>query len=217
MSTASFPLDNPLTHVDDPPGRAVRHRIVVAVGGSDIESPTAMMRTAKTFAAIRQAGNDVVGVIEAPADQIMQLLALALDVASNPGGRELDALFASGEQAACSLLAMAMREIGLPAVSLAGGRAGILTDEHHGRAVIVELALAQVRRALRLGLLPVVTGGQGETNEGELTTLSCDVLSTAHALASALRAGCTTTESIRGLSARRGGMVSVVRAARDAP
>ncbi len=199
MSTAALPLDKPLTHVDDTPGRAVRHRIVVAVGGSDLESPAAMMRTATTFAAIQQAGNDVIGVIEAPSDQIVELLALALQVSSNPSDRELDALLASGEQAACSLLAMAMREIGLAAISLAGGRAGILTDEHHGRAVIVELDLVQVRRALRLGLLPIVTGSQGETADGELTTLSPDVLSTAHVLASALRAGCTTTESLHEL------------------
>jgi aspartate kinase len=213
---AALALGEHLPRVDTLTRRAVRHRVVVAVGGSDVESPTAMMWTAEKFAAIQSAGHDVVGVIEMPRDRTAELRELASDVSPDPQGRELDILLASGGQEACALLAMTMWEIGLPAISLVGGKAGIRTDLRHGDAVIVQLELSLIRRSLRLGLLPVVSGRQGETSDGEVTTLSGDALSTALILASALNASCTTTDSLRN-APPSGATLSVVRPAGTRP
>lgn len=99
------------------------------------------------------------------------LIALAEEVAAHPDRRELDMLMATGEQASVSLLAMALRELGLPASSLTGGQAGIRTDGVHGRARITRIECGRLERLLSRGEIPVVAGFQGTSDEGEITTL----------------------------------------------
>ncbi len=117
------------------------------------------------------------------------LIKLAREVSPQPTARELDLLLATGECAACALIAMAVNALGGRAISLTGAEAGILTDRVHTKAKIANISPKQIHYLLNEDYIVVVAGFQGQTNEGETTTLGrggSDL--TAIALAGALNA-----------------------------
>src|SRR5262249_803717 len=114
---------------------------------------------------------------------------LAKDIMPLPNEREMDVLLATGEQTTIALTAIALHSIGIPAVSLTGAQAGIVTDGVHTKAKIQNISPKIVHDFLNHANVVIVAGFQGETSQGQITTLGrggSDL--TAIALAAALKA-----------------------------
>jgi aspartate kinase len=131
----------------------------------------------------------VVAVISAMAGVTDELIKLAHEMSEHPAERELDILLATGEHAATALVAMAVNALGGRAISVTGAQAGILTDRKHTKARIANISPKQIHELLSDDYIVIVAGFQGQTPEGETTTLGrggSDL--TAIALAGALNA-----------------------------
>ncbi|MBA2242178.1 MAG: aspartate kinase, partial [Chthoniobacterales bacterium] len=163
--------------------------IVQKFGGTSVGSPERIRKVAERLIESQREGCRVVAVISAIAGVTDNLLKLARDVSSQPSERELDVLLATGEQAAISLVAMAVNALGSKAISLTGAQAGVLTDRVHTKAKIANISPRRIQELLSDDYIVVVAGFQGQNAEGETTTLGrggSDL--TAIALAGALNA-----------------------------
>ncbi len=164
--------------------------IVQKFGGSSLADLTRLQRAAGLAAEARRRGNQVALVVSAAGDSTDELLESALRILPRPPSRELDALLATGEQRSAALMAMMLWSLGQPARSFSGPQAGIFTDERHGEARILAVEPARLRRCLDAGEIAVVAGFQGESPEGDLSTLGRGGSdTTAVALAAALGTG----------------------------
>jgi aspartate kinase len=163
--------------------------LVQKYGGSSVANADMVRHVAGRIAKTQQAGNQVAVVVSAMGNTTDELTALAHEVAAQPDPRELDLLLSTGELVSCTLIAMALGDLGIAAVSLGGAQAGIRTDTAHGRASIIAFDPARVRRELEAGRVAVVAGFQGTTEEEDVTTLGRGGSdTTAVALAAALGA-----------------------------
>ena len=126
---------------------------------------------AERVVATRRTGVDVVVVVSAMGNTTNELLALASEISSKPGRRELDLLISVGERVSMTLLAMAIEDLGEPAQSFTGSQSGIITDTQHVSAQVVEVRPHRIRRALNEGRIAIVAGFQGVSRTGEVTTL----------------------------------------------
>jgi aspartate kinase len=163
--------------------------IVQKYGGTSVQTPERIRNVARRLIETQQSGCRVVAVISAMAGVTDNLIKLARETSPQPAERELDALLATGEQAAIALTAMAVNALGGKAVSLTGAEAGILTDRAHTRAKIANISPRQIQALLADDYIVVVAGFQGQNPDGETTTLGrggSDL--TAIALAGALNA-----------------------------
>ncbi len=145
--------------------------IVQKYGGTSVGSAARIRRVAKRVADRVEAGEQVVAVVSAMGHTTDRLIELARRVSSDPPPRELDMLVANGETITAPLVAMALGELGVPALSLSGAQAGVRTSAHHSRARIREIQPTRIRAALDEGMVPVIAGFQGVTEELEITTL----------------------------------------------
>ena len=145
--------------------------IVQKYGGSSVADAGKILSVARRIGAVRQAGADVVAVVSAMGDTTDELIELAHSVSREPHARELDLLLSTGELVSCTLLTMALRELGHEAISLSGPQAGIHTDTSFGRARISRIDAGRMRRELDAGRIVVVAGFQGITPEDDVTTL----------------------------------------------
>jgi len=131
----------------------------------------------------------VVAVVSAMGDSTDDLINLAHSVSGQPHPREMDLLLSTGELVSCTLLTMALADLGHEAVSLTGFQAGIHTDTSHGRARIDRVDTARMQKELEAGRIVVVAGFQGITEQEDITTLGRGGSdTTAVALAAALGA-----------------------------
>jgi aspartate kinase len=163
--------------------------IVQKYGGTSVESPERIRNVARKILETQQQDCRVVAVISAMAGVTDNLIKLASETSPRPEEREMDALLATGEQAAIALVAMAINGLGGKAISLTGAEAGILTDRAHTRAKIANITPRQIHALLAEDYIVVVAGFQGQNADGETTTLGrggSDL--TAIALAGALNA-----------------------------
>ncbi len=163
--------------------------IVQKYGGTSVGDADCIKNVARRVAVSRARGDQVVVVVSAMGGVTDGLVRLAKQVIDAPPDRELDMLLATGEQTTIALTAMALHAIGLPAVSLTGAQAGIVTDGVHTRAKIKNITPKEVHRLLDDGKVVIVAGFQGQTSGGQITTLGrggSDL--TAIALATALQA-----------------------------
>src|SRR3954464_10992554 len=163
--------------------------IVQKYGGTSVGSPERIPAAAQRLIDTQREGCGVVAVISAMAGVTDNLLKLARETAPQPTERELDVLLATGERAAIALTAMAVNGLGGKAVSLSGAEAGVLTDRFHTRAKIANINPKLIEEFLDDDYIVIVSGFQGQTPEGETTTLGrggSDL--TAIALAGALNA-----------------------------
>lgn len=115
--------------------------------------------------------SQLVVVVSAMGSMTDELMAMASKVHSAPPKREQDMLISVGERISMSLLAMALDERGLGAISFTGSQAGILTTSDHADAEIVEIRPNRIQQALRSGKIAIVAGFQGMSLEREITTL----------------------------------------------
>ncbi len=163
--------------------------IVQKYGGSSVATAERIKNVARRVIKTRKAGNQVVVVVSAMGDMTDDLIALSAQLAKNPSDREMDMLLSTGEQVSVALLAMAIEELGQPAISMTGPQLGILTDQFHSRARIQDINTDRIKKALKAGQIVIAAGFQGKTESGEITTLGrggSDL--TAVALAKALKA-----------------------------
>jgi aspartate kinase len=163
--------------------------VVQKYGGSSVADVARIGVVADRVAATRAAGRDVVVVVSAMGDTTDELLALARKVSPNPSRRELDMLLTAGERISMALLSMALQERGVPAVSFTGSQSGIVTNDAHANARIVEVRPFRVQDELSRGRVVIVAGYQGVSYKREVTTLGRGGSdTTAVALAAALEA-----------------------------
>ena len=146
--------------------------IVQKYGGTSVADPERIREVAGRVARTRRAGNEVLVVISAMGSTTDQLVDLAGRVSDRPSAREMDMLLTAGERISMALLAMALQDQGVEAVSLTGSQAGILTDAAHGSAKITGIRGTRVREGLDAGNVVIVAGFQGVDPESkEVTTL----------------------------------------------
>src|SRR5216117_1049736 len=163
--------------------------IVQKYGGTSVGTPERILSVARRLIQTRVEGSQVVAGISAMAGVTDNLLKLAHQISPHPTQRELDILLSTGEHAATALTAMAVNALGGLAISLTGAQAGILTDRNHTKAHIANISPKQIHELLSDDYIVIVAGFQGQTPEGETTTLGrggSDL--TAIALAGALNA-----------------------------
>ncbi|WP_372594111.1 aspartate kinase [Actinotalea sp.] len=146
--------------------------IVQKYGGSSVSDAAAIKRVAKRVTEAKKAGNDVVVVVSAMGDTTDELVDLANEISPKPPLREMDILLTAGERISMSLLAMAIANLGVEAQSFTGQQAGVITDESHGRARIVDVKAHRIHEALAAGNVAIVAGFQGVTEHtNDVTTL----------------------------------------------
>ncbi|MXY59862.1 MAG: aspartate kinase [Chloroflexi bacterium] len=163
--------------------------LVQKYGGTSVGDAAKIRHVAERIAAAHRAGNSIAVVVSAMGDTTDRLIELAESISAAPDPRELDVLLSTGELVSCTLVTMALREIGEEAVSMSGAQAGIRTDTAHGSASIVEFDAERVQQALDAGRIVIVAGFQGVTHEMDVTTLGRGGSdTTAVALAAALGA-----------------------------
>ncbi len=163
--------------------------IVQKFGGTSVADPDRIRAVAEHVAFTKRRGNDVVVVVSAMGKATDNLLALADSVSSTQSGREMDMLLTTGERVSAALTTMALQALGIDAVSFTGSQVGIITDNVHRKAKIIEVKGDRVREALAQGKVAVVAGFQGVSIDREITTLGRGASDlTASALAKALDA-----------------------------
>jgi aspartate kinase len=163
--------------------------LVQKYGGTSLQTLDCVRRAALRIAATRQSGSAVAVVVSARGSRTDDLLRLAADVGSADPSRELDQLLAVGESESAAVMALALKGLGVPAISLTGPQAGIRTTDRHGDALIARIGAARVEAALGSGEVAVVTGFQGVDRAGDIATLGRGGSdTTAVALAARLRA-----------------------------
>src|SRR5213079_933575 len=163
--------------------------VVQKYGGTSVGKPERVQKVARRLLETQCQGCHVVAVISAMAGVTDNLLKLAREISPNPTERELDILLSTGEHAATALTAIAVNALGGQAISLTGAQAGILTDRNHAKARIANISPKQIHELMADDYIVIVAGFQGQTPEGETTTLGrggSDL--TAIALAGALNA-----------------------------
>jgi aspartate kinase len=178
--------------------------IVVKFGGTSVATPSRVRAAARRIRGHVKAGRRVVVVVSAAGSSTDRILDWVTRVGAPPvvprivpldGGaarsREVDRALATGEDRSASLLAVALWSLGVPARSLRGGEAGIQVDGGFGGGRIVRVDATPVHRMLDAGVVPIVSGYQGQRSDGETLTLGrggSDI--SAVAVAAALGAAC---------------------------
>lgn len=165
--------------------------IVKKFGGSSVATTEKIMNVAKRVLAEKQPGDQIVMVVSAMGDTTDNLIELAQGITKNPYQyeREMDMLLTTGEQVSISLLAMAFKTLGQPAISLTGDQIGMKTDSCHTKGRILDIEPQRVLDELKVGNIVVVAGFQGVDANGDPVTLGRGGSDTsAVALAGALKA-----------------------------
>jgi aspartate kinase len=145
--------------------------IVQKYGGTSVGDLARIRNVAQRAAKTRREGNEVVVVVSAMAGETDRLIRLAQEASEVPNLREYDSLISTGEQVSAALLAITLQSMGIPAKSFLGTQIRVLTDSSFSVARIREVETARLRRELKAGRIPVVTGFQGVDPEGNITTL----------------------------------------------
>src|SRR5215469_16639418 len=163
--------------------------IVQKYGGTSVGNTDRIKNVASRVAKYHAKGDKIVVVVSAMSGVTDNLIKLAREIMPLPSDREMDVLLATGEQTTMALTAIALHSIGVPAVSMTGAQAGIVTDGVHTKAKIQNISPKRIHDLMNQGNVVIVAGFQGQTMEGQITTLGrggSDL--TAIALAAALEA-----------------------------
>ena len=163
--------------------------IVQKFGGTSVGNTDRIKNVAARVAKYHAQGDKIIVVVSAMSGVTDNLIKLAKEIMPLPNEREMDMLLATGEQQTIALTAIALHALNIPAVSLTGAQAGIVTDVVHTKAKIHNITPKKIHELLDAGNVVIVAGFQGETKDGQITTLGrggSDL--TAIALAAALKA-----------------------------
>ena len=145
--------------------------IVKKFGGTSVADKDRIFNVAKRCIRDYEAGNDVVFVLSAMGKYTDELIAKAKDINPNPPKREMDMLFTIGEQMSVSLMAMAMAQLGVRAVSLNAFQVPMRTTSAYGNARLKKIDTERIRRELDDRKIVIVTGFQGVNKYDDYTTL----------------------------------------------
>lgn len=160
-------------------------------GGTSVATTELLKSAADRVARRRAEGHRVVVVVSAMGDTTDRFVQLAYEITSEPSRRELDVLLSAGEIQSMALLVLALQECGIDAISFTGAQGGILTDECHSQARIVEIATERIEQEIGRDRVVVLAGFQGVTKDDHITTLGRGGSDTsAVAMAAALDAEC---------------------------
>ncbi len=141
-------------------------------GGTSVADADRIKRAARRIVERREAGQRVVAVLSARGKTTDELIAMAEEVSLTPDPREMDMLLSTGERISCALCAMAIHDMGHRAISLTGSQAGIVTDNSHTKALIVDVRADRIRAALEEDAIVLVAGFQGVSQDArDVTTL----------------------------------------------
>jgi aspartate kinase len=163
--------------------------VVQKYGGSSVADAEKIRNVADRIVRSHKEGKQVVAVVSAMGDTTDHLIALAHQITPDPDRREMDTLLSTGELVSCTLMAMALKAMGHPAISLSGTQAGIRTTSTYGKALIENVDTTRILSELEKGLIIIVAGFQGFTDDMDVTTLGRGGSdTTAVALAAALKA-----------------------------
>ncbi len=163
--------------------------IVQKFGGTSVADIDKIKNVAKTVIREKNNGHDIVVVVSAMGHTTDHLVKMAKDINPSPSAREMDMLLSTGECVSIALLTMAIQAQGYKAVSFNASQIGILTENVHSKARIVDISTEKLKKNLDEGNIIVVAGFQGVTEDGEITTLGRGGSDTsAVALAAALNA-----------------------------
>jgi aspartate kinase len=146
--------------------------IVMKFGGTSVADAERIKRAARRIVEKREQGHQVVAVLSARGKTTDELITMAEEVSAVPDPREMDMLLSTGERISCALCAMAIKDLGYRAISLTGSQAGIVTDESHTKALILDVRAERIRRALEEDNIVLVAGFQGVSKDARnVTTL----------------------------------------------
>src|SRR5882757_6645121 len=146
--------------------------IVMKFGGTSVANAERIKRAARRIVEKREQGHRVVAVLSARGKTTDELIEMAEEVSSAPDPREMDMLLSTGERISCALCAMAIHDLGHRAISLTGSQAGIVTDESHTKALIVDVRAERIHAALEEDNIVLVAGFQGVSGSAKnVTTL----------------------------------------------
>jgi aspartate kinase len=146
--------------------------ICMKFGGTSVADAERIKRAARRIVEKREAGHSVVAVLSARGKTTDELITMAQEVSAAPDPREMDMLLSSGERISCALCAMAINDLGHRAISLTGSQAGIVTDESHTKALILDVRADRIRAALEEDHIVLVAGFQGVSQTAKnVTTL----------------------------------------------
>lgn len=145
--------------------------IVQKYGGSSVADVQKLRGVAERVMRTRAQGHDVAVVVSAMGRTTDELLAMAKQVSPNPDRRELDMLLSAGERISMALLSIAIRQLGGDAISFTGSQSGIITNDRHADARIIEVRPFRVQDELARGRVVVIAGYQGVSYKKEVTTL----------------------------------------------
>lgn len=154
------------------PATQIPKMIVQKYGGATLADPAKIKAVAQRIAEQARSGTRLVVVVSAMGKTTNSLIDLACQVSPNPHQREMDMLLTVGERISMSLMSMALNDLGCPAISFTGSQAGILTNESHVNAFIVDVKAFRVQEALDQGKVVILAGFQGVSPQTkEITTL----------------------------------------------
>jgi len=146
--------------------------LVQKYGGATLADPDRIKKAAASVQQKWKAGHQIVVVVSAMGKTTNELIKLADQVSASPNRREMDMLLSAGERISMSLFSMALHDLKVPAVSFTGSQAGILTNEDHSAADIIDVKAPRVEEALAQGRVVVLAGFQGVSPKTkEITTL----------------------------------------------
>ena len=165
------------------------HLIVQKYGGSSVADVDKLKKIASMITAVKKQGIDVVVVVSAMGKTTNQLIEMAKAISPDPPRREMDMLLSTGERTSMALLCIALHEEGIESISLTGSQAGIITNDRHNDARVIEVRPIRVLDELDKGKVVVIGGFQGVSYKRDITTLGRGGSDTsAVALAAALNA-----------------------------
>ncbi len=145
--------------------------IVQKYGGTSMGSIDRIKNVAKRVKRWHDNGHQVVVVVSAMSGETNRLIDLARQISNQPDPREYDQMVSTGEQVSISLLAMAIKELGIGARSMTGRQVAIKTDNAYNKARIESIDDKNIREQLDAGNIVIVAGFQGIDAEGNATTL----------------------------------------------
>lgn len=155
-----------------------RPLIVQKFGGMSLATPAHIKSAARRVAELRATGANVLAVVSAMGAATDGLIQLAYSVSPQPNRRELDMLLSTGERVSMSLFSMALSDAlkelvpESKAISFTGSQAGLLTDETHSNARIIDIKSIRVQEELTKGHVVILAGFQGVSpRTKEITTL----------------------------------------------
>ena len=144
--------------------------VVQKFGGTSVGSEERIAAVAKIIKKASEK-NSLVVVVSAMSGETNRLINLANSFGDNPSKREFDALISTGEKVSAALLAMALHQIGVEAKSYTASQISMRTTDSYSKAKILDVDGKKIKETLDAGIVPIITGFQGITDSGDVTTL----------------------------------------------